>query len=458
MNAPLSLRARLTLIILLPLLAIAGLTGVWQLTNAQRTAAEVFDRSLLSAALAVANDVTISGGDALSPRTRQLLADTSGGLVYYHVYAPDGVIVAGYATPPVGIPRPDRPLAEPRYFQAVYLGRPVSGVRLQSRAQIDGFSGTFTTTVWQDTAVRASFVRDLVMRSLIVISGMILSVALVVWFGVRLGLRPLVDLQQAIERRSSDELSPIARPVPAEARGIVVTLNRLFAQVSKSLEARSAFIGNAAHQLRNPIAGVLSLAEAVAAAPDHREAKRRAADLLQAARMTAELSQKLLALERAEAISPVSLHPSVDLGAQLRDWADDLAAAAGPEAALEMRVSDDLGVIACDPTMLREALINLVDNARRHGGPALSRIVVSAERSSAGVALTVRDDGRGMAQADIPRAIERFSQLAGGPGSGLGLPIVAAIAAGHGGAMSVAALSPGLEVTLSLPVGDDPPR
>ena len=115
--------------------------------------------------LAVANDVTISGGDALSLRTRDILADTSGGQVFYHVYAPDGVIVAGYATPPVGIPATPVEAASPRYFEAIYQGSDVHGVRLQTSAQIDGFSGIFTTTVWQESSVRDAFVRDLVSRS-----------------------------------------------------------------------------------------------------------------------------------------------------------------------------------------------------------------------------------------------------------------------------------------------------
>ena len=69
-----------------------------------------FDRSLLSTALAVSRDVAVSGGDALSRGDRDLLRDTSGGAVFYHVYAPDGVFVTGYATPPVhGRRHPPRP-------------------------------------------------------------------------------------------------------------------------------------------------------------------------------------------------------------------------------------------------------------------------------------------------------------------------------------------------------------
>ncbi|MDJ0824606.1 MAG: sensor histidine kinase [Rhodobacter sp.] len=456
MRRALSLRVRLTLIVLLPLLAIAFATGLWQLDTARRTAADVFDRSLLSAALAVSNDVAISGGDALSPRTEQILSDTSGGRVFYHVYAPDGVIVAGYATPPVGIPRAATVETGPTYFQATYLGREVSGVRLQTQTEIDDFSGVFTTTVWQDTAVRSAFMRDLVLRSLIAICGLIVSVALVVWFGIRLGLRPLIDLQQAIERRSSDELSPIRRPVPEEVTGIVETLNSLFAQVSRSMSAQAEFISNAAHQLRNPIAGVLALAEAVHAAPTQAQARARSADLLGAARDTADLTQRLLMLERAKATSPASQFETVDLAHSLGIWVAPGRRAAGPGVTVDLEVAADVGTLTCDPTMLREAVSNLIDNALTHGGPGLARVCVAAERAGTAVEISISDDGRGIAEPDIPAAVARFSQLSPGAGSGLGLAIADAVAAAHGGAMRVEPLNPGVRVTLSLPLRGGP--
>ena len=452
MTWTLSLRARLTAIILLPLLAVATVAGLWQLGNAHRTAAEIFNRSLLSAALAVANDVTVSGGDALSPRTRDILADTSGGLVFYHVYAPDGVIVAGYATPPVGIPRADAEAAEPTYFEAAYLGRNVSGVRLQRQAQVEGFSGIFTTTVWQDNAVRAAFVRGLVTRSLITICGLIASLALIVWFGVRLGLAPLLGLEQAIEQRSSEDLSPIRRRVPEEVDGIVQTLNRLFEQVTRSMAAQGEFISNAAHQLRNPIAGVLSLAEAVHSAPNPEEAKRRSADLLAAAREAADLSQKLLLLERAKSISPTSTHQAIDLDEALPAWVDSYREKSSSDAAIELDRHGSLGTFSCDPTMLREAIVNLLDNAVQHGGGLLSRITVRSERRPDSLEISVSDDGQGIAAEDLPAARERFRQPAPTSTSGLGLSIVEAVAEGHGGSLAIDILDPGLRVWLRLPV------
>ena len=301
-----SLRLRLTLIILVPLLFVASATGLWQLNNARVTAGEVFDRSLQSAALAVANDVALSGGDALAPSTRKILSDTSGGRVFYHVYAPDGVIVTGYATPPVGIPLADDGELNPVYFNAEYLGTDVRGFRMRTPMQVDDFSGVFTTTVWQDVAIRAAFVQDLMLRSLVTISSIITSLSLIVWFGIRIGLHPLNDLQQAIDLRSGEVLKPIQRPVPVEVEGIVRTLNRLLGQVSEAMATQNEFISNAAHQLRNPIAGVLALAESVRSAPNEAAMRERAGDLVDAAKETSHLAQKLLTYERTKSISPAS--------------------------------------------------------------------------------------------------------------------------------------------------------
>lgn len=445
-----SLRARLTVIILGPLMIVAIGVGIWQLNNARRTAADVFDRSLLSAALAVANDVAISGGDALSLRTRDILADTSGGRVFYHVYAPDGVIVAGYATPPVGIPRSSDEAAGPNYFEASYLGQPVHGVRLQALTQIEGFSGIFTTTVWQEAAVRRAFVWDLLFRSLAAISGLIAALALIVWFGVRVGLRPLTDLEAAIASRSSDELTAIQRAVPAEVGGIVATLNRLFGQVTRSMSAQSEFISNAAHQLKNPIAGVLSLAEALRAAPDWEESQRRSSDLLDAARETASLTEKLLLLERAKAISPATAMAQFDLDRAVQDWAAQLETTTDAGVVVTVRGQPALGVILGDEPMLREALGNLVDNALRHGGPQLSEVRVDVARTDTGVVIRVQDDGVGLRPSQLAQARQRFQTVSATSGTGLGLSVAEAVALAHGGILDIRSGDVGLVAEVHL--------
>jgi len=452
MTRPLSLRARLTVIILLPVMTIAVLAALWQMVGARDSATRLFDNALLSAALAVAKDVAISGGDALSPTTRDILASTSGGTVFYHVYAPDGVIIAGYATPPVGIPNTVGEGAQPTFFEAVYLGRDVSGVRLRTQTEIEGFSGLFTTTVWQDTDVRAAFVRDLLMRYIYVSFSLIGALGIVVWFGVRIGLRPLLELEQAIGQRTSDELSPIKRAVPEEVAGIVSTLNRLFGQVTHAMTAQADFIANAAHQLRNPISGIQSLAEAVESAHTPEAAKTRTKDLLEAVRKTTELTEQLLLHERVQTKSTKRPIARDDLMELLEAWASEFAALVPPGVDFKHDMAEIDQNISIDQTMLHEALRNLVTNAVIHGGSDLTSIKFGARESGEQLILWVVDNGKGIPSDRLIDAKTRFVQVGENEGSGLGLSIANTVAKAHGGSLTLNDAEPGLcaEIAVSF--------
>ena len=450
MKGVFSLRSRLTAIILVPLVLVATVVGLWQLQSARTTANDVFDRALLTVALAIANDVAVSGGDALSPETSQLLENSSGGPVFYHVYAPDGVIVAGYATPPVGIPRVEATITRPQTFDAIYQGRDVSGVRLQTRTQVDGFSGIFTTTVWQDRSVRNRFVFDLVLRTLLGLGAVLTSLALIVWFGVRVGLRPLSDLEQAIEQRSSDDLSAIKRAVPEEVTGIVRTLNDLFRQLRSTMDAQSQFIANAAHQLRNPIAGVLSLAEAVERAKSPEDLDSRTKDLLEAARSTSELTQRLLLHERARAIIPEQSFALLDAQDMLQDLARDYARTVPPRISFRTDLNAGGAALMGDAHMLKEAISNLVDNAVAHGGDQLNSVTFGADATGDRLRVWVADDGVGIEQDDLETALTRFAQVGPSDGSGLGLSIAREIAEAHGGQLSLVSMDHGLRAEIEL--------
>ena len=450
MRSALSLRIRLTLIILVPLLVIAALIGIWAVDDARKRANDQFDRSLLSAALAVSRDVALSGGDALSSSTNRLLRDTSGGAVFYHVYAPDGVFVTGYATPPV----PPAGLADEQqtYFDASYQGREIRALRFRDAMQIDELSGDFTITVWQDTSLRQANERSLSGRTFSVMAALVMALALIVWFGVRFGLRPLIDLESAIARRSSDDLAPIRRAVPQEAQGIVATLNQLLGQVTSTMQAKDDFISNAAHQIRNPIAGVVAMSEAMQSAKSFEDMQTRSADLVAAAKHASSLANKMLAFERAKAIQGPEAFASadvVDLVRTVVTKSNDQFAKAGvelvadfPEGAIDL---------VCDQVMLGEAVMNLLNNALEHGGSKLSQVTVSISHKGDEVAINVTDDGVGIDRPKLELALERFGQLDQSGGSGLGLPIAREVAQKHGGTLTFPQTSTGLVVQMRLP-------
>ena len=449
----LSLRFRLFAIILLPLFLLTLVIGGWRITVAQRTAQDLFDRNLMFTAVAVSRDVALSDGDAISAETERLLSETAGGPVRYHVYGPDGVLVIGYAVPPIAPGQLGRDEAF-AYYDATYRGSPARVLRLKDEATIDGFAGTFTITVWQDLDARNAFVWDLGLRSLGVMASLLGAVAILIWFGVRTGLKPLTDLEDAISKRSPEDLGSIQRPVPVEAQGIVAQLNALLGRMRATYEAQAAFVSDAAHQLRNPIAGMRALGESIQSAGTLESAHARAGELVSAAAFAGDLANRLLTLERARAETGTTGFAEISLDALVSETVSGMRATAEARGVQLKAATVENCKLAVDELMMREALTNLIDNALMHGGPGLSEIRISLKGTRSSFELTVENDGASVDPADIPDILARFGQIEPGFGSGLGLSIADAVAHRHGGTLVVHPRAEGFAVTISLPRAD----
>lgn len=453
MTRAMSLRARLILIILAPLMLISVILGMLTLKDANQRASERFDRSLLSTVLAISRDTALSGGDALSPKTLTLLGDTSGGPVFYHVYAPNGAYVTGYATPPVLPNLMASPEQNQSYYDAVYQRRPVRALRYVDKLSIGGFAGDFTFTVWQDTALRDSYVRDTTQRTFGMIAIIMAALTLIVWFGVRIGLRPLLDLQDAISQRSPRELNEIRRPVPIEVRGIVRTLNELLSELRTTFTAKDEFISNAAHQLRNPIAGVLAMSEAVRSASSLADVKQRSDELVRAAKGASDLANSLLAFERAISPKPITELRPIDINATLSEIKSQVALrAADIDVGVTFKLGNFDNQLHADAVLVQQAVLNLIDNALLHGGDKLAQITVETQTDGVTIQVIVEDDGQGIPPDQIEKAMERFGQVKQSEGSGLGLPIAIAVAQNLGGDLQLSGQGIGLTATMILPI------
>ncbi len=447
-----SLRLRLILIILVPLLVVAGIAAVWQVQTTTKRAEEIFDRGLLSAALAISRDVALSGGDALSPATRRLVSDTSGGELFYHVFAPDGVFVTGYATPPAQGANLSSDQQDPYYYEAKYQGQDVRVLRFRDAMTVDGLNGLFTITVWQRTQVRASFVQAVGYRAIGVIVLIVGSVAAIVWFGVGLGLRPLLDLQDAIAQRTPSELEPIRRRVPVEVKGVVRTLNTLLERVSRRISSKDEFISNAAHQLRNPIAGILALAESVERAPNAEAARSRSRELITAAREATHLTNQLLSYERANGDHRDAARDRINVAGLIEGSLHRFSTGkADPEVVIKVTPPQKPLFVRGDTLMLQEAMLNLLINARVHGGADLSCIEISARQNDHAIEISVQDNGCGIRPDKLDQACARFGQADAGPGSGLGLSIVERVLKNHGGHLDLEHTHNGLRAVMSIP-------
>ncbi len=450
-----SLRQRLFVLIIAPLIIMATLVGIWRFVVAHRTAEDLFDRALLAASLAISRDVAISGGDALLPTTSDLIRDATGGELFYHVTGPGGIYITGYAYPPATVSTAVREPYAPRYFEATYRGEPVRVLQFAERMTIDAVSGIAVVTVWQKMSDRTRFARQLALRGVALIIGLLVTLALAILISVDRGLRPLLNLQDAISKRSPDDLSQIKRAVPQEVRGIVATLNRLLAKVEESMSAHQVFISNAAHQLRNPVAAVQSMAEALRNAPTETDRAHRIDELIIAAREASHVTERLLSIERLRQPMPESQKETFDLTLNVKSLCQEIGPgilSRGLE--FELTLPDHPVPIRGDRVFISEALKNLIDNALKHGGPSMALIDVSLGCRDGFAQITVRNDGKTLLPKDREIALGRFSQLEPSQGTGLGLAIAASVAQRHGGELTIGDISHGASLTLSLKLAD----
>jgi len=258
----------------------------------------------------------------------------------------------------------------------------------------------------------------------------VLGIAIV--FAVRHGLAPLDLLAAGVTTRSAQSLAPIQETgVPEEARGLVHALNGLLVRLGQALEGQRAFIADAAHELRTPLAALKLQMQLVGRAQDADERRAAQAELEAGLARAAHLVDQLLMLARQEPSAPV---PATQCA--LADIACAIVAARAP---LALQAGIDLGVkraapliLKGDPAALAVMLGNLVDNALRYTPSGGSIDVETYEEDSAFV-LEVADSGPGIALDERERVFDRFYRVPGSPGigSGLGLAIVKRIAQSH---------------------------
>ncbi|TVT51103.1 MAG: CHASE2 domain-containing protein [Denitromonas halophila] len=214
------------------------------------------------------------------------------------------------------------------------------------------------------------------------------------------------------------------------------------------------------HDMRSPIASILTLIEAEQLAGDATASGHALLNqLTRYARSALKLADDLFRLVRADAIDS-SQFKEVSLAAVMQDAADEiwaLAKARGVTVAVQIdnRGHDD-GYVRGDRDLLRRALVNLLGNAVKYGAPD-STVEITLHRENDGWAVSVRDHGEGIRQDLLPSLFQRFGRLPTAAsrresGIGLGLMIVKTVAERHGGRASVKSASgQGTTFTLHLP-------
>lgn len=430
-----TLRGRLMVLLLLPLLGVLGLSVVADYRTALGLANTSYDHALLGTAIALTSRLEGDDDDApveldLPPAAEAILRADQEDAVLYAVVESTGRLIAG-----------DRALL-------AIATRPPPGESVFADIELDGrplrlVASTYANTRFQATVLVAETThkRDRtttgILQAVIWPNLLLLATTLVlVYFGVRLGLRPLDDLGRQIDQRGAEDFSPVRKSgIPGEARPLVAAINRLLARLEAAGQAQQAFLSNAAHQLRTPLAGLQTQLE-LASQDLPPEARPRIARLQEATARLIHFIRQMLALARSspEAAAATEFQ-AVDLPGLLEECASDFldaAIARGVELGFEPNPARVHGA----PWLLREMLANLVDNAIAH---ARSQVVARCGSQGGQAWLEVEDDGPGIPPGEHARVFERFYRPPGAQpgGSGLGLAIVREVAERHGASIAI---------------------
>ena len=425
-----------------------------------------FDRALEYNVQALAQFVTLQNGRLafnLPQPARELLRADDADTVYYQVRGLRGEVFAGDRD----LSAPVQPIDEPR--------PPTGAVRLRDD-EVRGLDVRVAAT-WvrfatadtdqppvqvlvqvAETRSKRSVLATEIIKGVMLPQFVILPLAvLLVWLALARGIKPLSQLEERIRARSPDDLSPLDETaVPMEVAPLVASVNDLLLRLQESVATQKRFLADAAHQLKTPLAGLRMQADlAQREGTSTAELKLSLQQIGRASIRATHTVNQLLALARAESSGTAftAMQPC-----DLARITMEVVQEAVPRA-MDKRI--DLGydglapgapgvALQGHPTLLKEMIRNLVDNALAYTPSTAERPGIITARVLAdafgGIALLqVEDTGPGIPEAERELVFQPFYRAlgTGADGSGLGLPIVLEIARLHSARVSLEDALPG---------------
>jgi signal transduction histidine kinase len=392
-----------------------------------------------------ARGLTLGGAERLPDRVAQAVAADARHIEYYGLFSAEGIWITGNvrALPP-GLPVDGRP-----------HGIKAPNLQPGSRAMAERLPWGEILVVGHDALV-LSGLRDIVIRALAVSGGLALIFGMAA--AAALSLRPLQRIDNLRDASRAALKGQLGVRLPVSRRRDEIDMlagvaNTMMDEAERLLWEVKSVGENVAHDLRTPLNRLRALLYRVRQETRLEGAERAMID--QALAETDELLVRFRALQRIGEIErrdrqaffePVRLQNVLEHVIELHE---PLAEDRGVDLAAE--IAADAPEVSADPTLLFEAVSNLVDNALKftpRGGRVCLRLAAREE----GPRIEVADNGPGVPQDERDAVLQRFyrtQRARAEPGSGLGLSIVAAIARLHHFTLVLEDAHPGLRVALN---------
>jgi two-component system sensor histidine kinase TctE len=403
---------------------------------ADRASREAYDRLLLASAQSIADAVRVTGGDIIVDvpvASFSMLSIGKEDRIFHRVSEEPDRPITGYRYLLPGLAVPPR--ADVAFADGVYLGAPIRAAALRRLISAAGEPRSVVVVVAETLESRQALAADIRTYALLPLALAGLASVVMIPLSIRQVLKPLASLERTLESRDPGDLAPL--PLTSVAREIaplVDALDHFVGRLRDTLARNRAFLDEAAHQLRTPLASLKSMAEVAVDERDPDSLRhqllriRRNADA--AARITGQLLADATVSNRLQSGNRAPIR--VD-GLVVEAVNDAVGFSGAAPIRLDVAEAAEGALVFADGAALREAVRNLIENAVVHAGGGPVDVTVLRERDSVSVA--VADRGPGIPAVDRARVLRRFERGGGAVegGSGLGLAIVDRVATAHGG-------------------------
>lgn len=421
------------LILVLPSLLLGSVSAYY---TASYFSNLVYDRALFRVALAVAEQVDVKNGEVkidLPESTLKLIEFDIDDWIYYQIQDANHHVIFGYInlSPPAVMPKANQAV----YYETKFKQKALHMVAFNLPLTELGANGNVTILIGENTLKRDKMANEIVAIMLVPQILLILLIIFAINLGIKRGLISLENLKQLILKRQPGDINTLEeQDAPEELQPLLHAMNELLAKEKIAIDKRRNFLANAAHQLKTPLAGLKVQAEAALREKDFSHVQHALKQISNGSENLARLANQLLSLARAEPESGMNQEfEQLDLVMLVHKvsmhWVPK---------ALDKNI--DLGVkcqlknliINGNPLLLQELLNNLIDNAIRYN-QAGANVTVGLALHDGEAALSVKDDGVGIAINDQEKVFDRFYRVLGSHenGCGLGLAIVREIANQH---------------------------
>ncbi len=443
---------------LTPLLLLWPVSLVLTWLIAQSIAGKPFDRALEYKVAALTQLVTVSQNQVqfnMHQSARELLRADEADTVTYQVLGARGEHLSGERELPLPPEDEKMVLDEIRIRDDEVHGTAVKVAYTWVKLGLP--NGRPALVQVAETMEKRSVLATEIVKGVMLPQFVILPMAvLLVWLALVQAIKPLNQLEERIRARKPDDLSPIdAQAVPLEVVPLVSSVNDLLMRLKDSIATQKRFLADAAHQLKTPLAGLRMQADlAQREGSNAEELKQSLRQIGRSSIRATHTVNQLLALARAESSGSAMARSACDLAdltmSVVRDCAPRAIAKHLDLGYEGLQPGSEGGQLTGNPTLLKELIRNLVDNAINYTPsspekPGVITARVLHDPAEKKLLLQVEDSGPGVPTAERELIFQPFYRALGteADGSGLGLPIVLEIAHQHHASVTMDDTQPG---------------